>query len=415
MIRPPSRFDVVVAGRRGGKTFGTGIRLIDKATAPRSMVGYMAPTFGMSKRLMWDWLRQNIPREWVRSINRSDLVIELVNESKIMLFGGQAYDGARGLGFDHFEFDEVQDIPREAWSEVIRPALSDRRGSAGFKGTPKGKGNWLFDLWEHAALADDWGRFTFTTIEGGIVHPDEVEAARGSLDERTFRQEYEASFETSGSLVYYAFGDESIIDRAFDPGAPTVMTWDFNFTDVKPMVCQLVQRLPVDHPNVKGGESWVLTREFVFRNSNTEDTCRAVAEFFESVGFTGTLERTGDYSGNRRESSASKSDYAIIDSFFNRYRGWGSMPVTKPTKRIRDRVNALNACFRAADGTRRLFIDRGCRHTIEDLHRTEWKESSQALDADNGQRTDETDALSYFAYNWYPTDRPESRPANFSG
>ncbi|BCV05778.1 MAG: hypothetical protein CM15mV117_040 [Caudoviricetes sp.] len=52
---------------------------------------------------------------------------------------------------------------------------------------------------------DDWKRWSFTTIEGGNVPPEEVEAARGQLDGRTFKQEFEASFENLTGLVAVSF------------------------------------------------------------------------------------------------------------------------------------------------------------------------------------------------------------------
>lgn len=407
MIDAPCRFDVTVAGRRGGKTFGTGTRLLIEAGAgPNRRIGYMAPTYQMSKRLMWDWLRQHTPPDWIRSMNKSELTLELQNGSRIMLFTGERFDAVRGLGFDHFEFDEMQDIPLEAWTEVVRPALSDRQGSAGFKGTPKGTGNALFDLYREAGHTPGWSRYTYTTRDGGLVALSEIEAARSQLDERTFRQEYEASFETSGAIVYYAFDDTSIIDSGFRAGDETVMAWDFNSSDVKPMVCLLLQRRDV--PGGKPGDTWVVTKEFVYRNSNTVDTCQAIERFFEEQRFVGTLAVTGDYAGNRRESNATQSDYRIIENFFRNRSEYRRK--CRVTKAIRDRVAATNSAFRSADGTRKLFVDRSCTNLIEDLQRTQWKESGQGLDPDGGKRTDESDALSYFPYNWYPVDKAIPSP-----
>ena len=78
---------------------------------------------------------------------------------------------------------------------VIRPALADQRGSAFFISTPVGY-NHFHEMWEQAAELEDWQTFSFSTIEGGNVPPEEVELARRTLDERTFKQEFLASFET---------------------------------------------------------------------------------------------------------------------------------------------------------------------------------------------------------------------------
>ena len=88
-------------------------------------------------------------------------------------------------------------MDQDVWAEVIRPALADKQGWALFISTPDGTASWFYDMWCFCGETerDDWQRWSFTTIEGGNVAPEEVEAARGQLDARTFRQEFEASFE----------------------------------------------------------------------------------------------------------------------------------------------------------------------------------------------------------------------------
>lgn len=70
------------------------------------------------------------------------------------------------------------------------------------------------------------------------------------------------------------------------------------------------------------------------------------------------------------------------------------------------RVSATNSLLRSADGTTRLYFNPpsvpGMKDLIEDIERVEWKESGQGLNDAGGQRTDETDALSYMPYNFHP-------------
>lgn len=391
-----ARFQVTVAGRRGGKTFGTGVRILQEATKPGSMIGYMAPNRRMAKRLMWQWLERYTPPEWIKGKpNQSDLIMTLVNGSVIALYSGEAFEAARGEGFNHFEFDEMQGIPREAWTEVIRPALSDRRGSAGFRGTPKGRANVLFDLFQQGQSSPGWSTHTYTTLEGGLVHPEEIELARAELDERTFQQEYEASFVTSGGLVYYAFDRAINVHKTpveLNPNERLILTWDFNATEIKPMCCFALQGTP---------ERYTVIHGFVYRNSNTEETAKAVRAWLDGAGFHGPIDITGDHAGKRSESNASLSDYEIIRNFFPNAR-----IKTTPVRNIRDRVNATNSLLRSADGTHRLFFNPpsvpGMRDLIEDIERVEWKDSGQGLNDAGGQRTDETDALSYMPYNFHP-------------
>ena len=85
--------------------------------------------------------------------------------------------------------------------------MADKQGWALFISTPDGTASWFYDMWCFCGEQelDDWQRWSFTTIEGGNVGPEEVEAAKSQLDPRTFRQEFEASFENLTGLVAVSF------------------------------------------------------------------------------------------------------------------------------------------------------------------------------------------------------------------
>jgi hypothetical protein len=61
-------------------------------------------------------------------------------------------------------------------------------------GTPKGYGNWAYELYLKGKQDDDWESFQYTTIEGGMVSAEELEQAKQDVDIRTFRQEFEGAF-----------------------------------------------------------------------------------------------------------------------------------------------------------------------------------------------------------------------------
>ena len=119
--------------------------------------------------------------------------------------------------------------------------------------------------------------------------------------------------------------------------------------------------------------------------------------------FNGTLNVTGDYAGIRTttQSDASRSDYVIIADKFKNYKDYKRR--IKPTKSIKDRVNAINAMFRNASGDIRMFINvNKCPRLHKDLINVEWSESGFKLNSTNKDLTHASDALSYFAYNYYP-------------
>ena len=218
------RFRVLVAGRRFGKSYLSCIELLRGAIdKPGETFFYCAPTYRMAKDIAWKTLKQLVPKMWVKSKNESDLKIELVNGSMIELKGTENAMALRGRSLSGCVLDEAAFMDSGVWFEVLRPALADKQGWALFISTPEGTASWFYDLWCFAGEEEnDWKRWSYTTIEGGNVPPEEVEAARAQLDPRTFRQEFEASFENLSGLVAINFSEENIeqICRRYSPTTP---------------------------------------------------------------------------------------------------------------------------------------------------------------------------------------------------
>jgi hypothetical protein len=190
----PMRFRVVCAGRRWGKTHFALRELARFASQPDQLCYYVAPSYKMAKNIMWKKIKKKLVNlNWVRKINETELTLELVNGSIIMLKGADNFDSLRGVGLNFLVMDEVADIDPAAFYEVLRPTLSDTNGHALLIGTPKGM-NYFKDLFDNAQTKRGWMSWQFTTLQGGNVPEEEVEAARQDLDSRTFKQEYEATF-----------------------------------------------------------------------------------------------------------------------------------------------------------------------------------------------------------------------------
>lgn len=388
------RFRIVIAGRRFGKTTLARAEILLEAAKPNRNIVYVAPTYSMAKRLMWKPLLKAIPPGWIREKSTTDLTLTLKTGSRVILAGSKNYDNLRGDGNDLVIFDEPADIAREAWEEAARPSLSDRKGRALFIGTPKGRGNWTYDLFTDP----EWRAHEYTTLDGGWVDAEELESAARQLDPRTYRQEYEAKFEDHSGLVYYAFSAKNIQATPVQTGADSWLCWDFNAGE-RPMAVLFVQRRV-------GGRGYGVVREFVYTNTNTEEMCEAIEKYLHAQRFTGRLSVTGDYSGNRRESSASKSDYLIIEQHFknwgeNARRDVGYEKRARPVQAIQDRVNALNSMF-SNEGAKRVVVDPSCRQLIRGLQRVTWHPNGGKLAETSIGEIDPTDALSYLAYNYHP-------------
>ncbi len=227
-----NRFRVLVAGRRFGKSYLSCIELFTKALErPGETFFYCAPTYRMAKDIAWKTLKKIIPKAYIRSKNETDLRLDLVNDSTIELKGTENAMALRGRSLAGVVLDEAAFMDSEVWFEVIRPALADKQGWALFISTPDGTASWFYDLWCFCEedKTGDWIRWCYTTIQGGNVPAHEIEAARAQLDARTFRQEFEASFENLSGLVAVSFDDANISTEAQDISVlPLLLGVDFN-------------------------------------------------------------------------------------------------------------------------------------------------------------------------------------------
>src|SRR5262245_3422510 len=123
------RFAILVCHRRAGKTVASLNDLIMRATKiPNGRFAYIAPFYAQAKDVAWDYLKHYSAPLLADNPNESELRVDLVNGSRIRLYGADNADRLRGLGFDAVICDEFADWRSGVWSEILRPALSDRQG-----------------------------------------------------------------------------------------------------------------------------------------------------------------------------------------------------------------------------------------------------------------------------------------------
>ena len=239
VITDETRFRVLISGRRFGKTYLAISELARFARFPNKKVWYVAPTYRQAKSICWSELKQRLDKvNWISKINNSDLSIELVNGSTIALRGADNEQSLRGIGLDFLCMDEFADIHPSAWFEVLRPTLSDKLGSALFCGTPRGFGNWAYDLYSKGLADKEWKSFQFSTLDGEQVSEKEIDQAKDDLDERTFQQEYLASFVNYSGMIYYNFDRNKNIINEFNKNFNTLwIGLDFNVDPMAAVVC----------------------------------------------------------------------------------------------------------------------------------------------------------------------------------
>lgn len=199
-----SRFKVVAAGRRCGKSRLSAVTLlIEGLNCPAgSSVMYVAPTLGQARTIIWDLLHE-LGRPIIKSSHINNLEVTLVNGRKILVRGADNPDSLRGVSLTYVVLDEASFIKPDIWERVIRAALSDKKGRALFISTPSGR-NWFYDLFNlgKEETDEEWKSWHKTTADNETIDPKEIEAAKRTLSSFAFKQEYLSSFDTTGADVF---------------------------------------------------------------------------------------------------------------------------------------------------------------------------------------------------------------------
>ena len=384
VIDSKSRFRILVSGRRFGKTFLAINELARIARFPNKKVWYVAPTYRQAKSICWsdlcDRLRQH---NWINEVNNSDLTVILRNNSKISLRGADNEQSLRGVGLDFLVMDEFADIDKSAWYEVLRPTLSDTQGHALFCGTPRGFGNWAYDMYVKGQSDKEWESFKYTTLEGGQVPKDQITQAESDLDERTFQQEYLASFVNYAGMIYYNFDRKlHLINEYKKPYSVLHIGLDFNVDPMCAIVCI------IENDNI------IIIDEIQIWSSNTNEMVDEIKRRYNTK-----VKIYPDPSARQRKTSAGgMTDLAILKNAGLEVFCKNRAPF------VRDRINSVNAKLKNAKGKVSMYIVNSCKNMIKSIERQIYKEGTHTPDKDSGY-DHFNDALGYMVEYNFPLRR----------
>jgi len=385
VIKDKARFRVLITGRRFGKTYLAINELAKFASVSNQKVWYVAPTYRQAKQICWAELKDKlIEHKWVKNVNNSDLTITLKNNSKITLRGADNEQSLRGVGLNFIVLDEFADIHKEAWYEVLRPTLSDTGGHALFCGSPRGFGNWSYELFKQGETSKEWSSYKYTTLEGGQVSDSEVEQAKQDLDIRTFQQEYEATFVNYSGMIYYNFNrQKNIIEKYERDSAFLHIGLDFNVDPMTAVVC-IIERDIV-----------IVVDEIQIYSSNTQEMCDEIRNRYRNKNIV----VYPDPSARQRKTSAGGfTDISILKNAGFDVRCRNTAPL------VRDRINSVNSKLKNVNGKNNLFIVKSCKNVIKSIERQIYKEGTHIPDKDSGY-DHMNDALGYLVEFNFPLRR----------
>ena len=270
------RFNVEVLHRRAGKSVFKINKLIERAIEcpfDDGRYAYCGPTYAQTEDIAWFYLLQftkDIPG--VRE-EKSKLAVHIPTRrgstARIRLYGlDSPKQRIRGLYMDGCVFDEFAWIPPSAWTEQVRPMLTDsnRKGVdingnenqwADFIFTPFGR-NHAHTAFRNASLwaqglsvtsvdplsgdettveRDDYFAYLLKASESGLIDPTELASARIDMGSAKYEQEYECSFDAAVEGAIYAREIEEarqqgrIGAQPWNKLLPVNTAWDLGWDD----------------------------------------------------------------------------------------------------------------------------------------------------------------------------------------
>ena len=195
ILREAKRYNVLACGRRFGKTTLGGNLLSDPVLKDALPCAWFAPTYRLLEEAYNDHKRiyQPVIR---RAVQTPAPRIELITGAAIDYWTlDDPSTVARGRKYKRVIIDEAAMARHleQAWTEAIRPTLTDYKGDAFFLSTPKGS-NYFKTLYGMAGQDEDWMAWQMPTTANPWIDPEEVDKAGESLPSIAFRQEYLAEF-----------------------------------------------------------------------------------------------------------------------------------------------------------------------------------------------------------------------------
>ena len=372
IITHPARFKVVVAGRRWGKSYLSLMWLLTKEIQPNERRWIVGPTYRQLKNTSWPILRAVMRQYEGAVINETELSIKLPNDAEISLKGAEQENNLRGSGLDMVVMEEFSYIKPHVYEEIIYPMLTTTQGETLFIGTPNSFDH-LYDYYLRGQSDTDWKSWQFTTLQGGFVPEEEIERAKSTMDEPTFKTEFLADFVSTGNRAAYNFDRKVHVKQAEELTANLFWGLDFNVSFMTAVLACEYSDGTIHYFD-----------EIRLSNSNTEQLAQAMKKVAPNINVF------PDSSGRARSTTSNKSDHIILmDNGFN-------VIARKANPPIIDRLAALNRMLSDANGKVRMTVDPKCIYLIKDLEQVQRSRDGKIDKIKDISLTHALDACSYY-------------------
>jgi len=421
VFNDPAKHKIVIAGRQFGKSILMDEECIKTAIdIPFAKCWIVAPTIARCKRIHWDNLINRLKYlKWIskpEQFRLSDSSIKLNNGSEIYLKSFENPATLVGEGLDFLGLDEFNSkyVPKmDSLFEIqLLPTLIARNGRLFVISTPNGYDK-LYELYlmglndeTNEKYDPDFKSWLFKSIDNPFLNPKEIEKARKRSSAMAFRQEWEASFESSSNSVYNEFNRTiHIKPLEFDRELPLCLTFDFNVALMTTSVCQIRDCIDT---NTEQDKVIHVLKSINTENASTQRQCDEIRFWLNQTNWTNEVYIYGDASGTQRETQSNElnSDWEIVRNNFP--EAYFNVPTKNP--RVRDRVNAVNMKLKNAEGKIGIFINiNDCFPIIQDLEKVRYKGDVPDKSQEGDKLVHNSDNLGYLIHQEFPVE------ASFTG
>jgi hypothetical protein len=317
---------------------------------------------------------RSVFRQWQGAIiNESELSIKLPNNAEISIKGAEQENNLRGATLNKVVMEEFSYIKPNVYEEIIYPMLTTTQGETLFIGTPNSFDH-LYDYYLRGQSDDpDWRSWQYTTVQGGFVSQEEVDKAKATMDEVTFKSEFMADFVSTGNRVAYNFDRKIHIKKAKELSPNLFWGMDFNCDYMSSVLGCTYSDGSIHY-----------FHEIRQSNSNTEQMCVAMKKIAPHIPVY------PDSAGSARSTTSHRSDHQIL-------KDYGFQVIAKKANPpVIDRINALNRMLKDANGRIKMTVDPSCKYLIKDLEQCQRDRAGKIEKTKDISLTHALDACSYY-------------------
>ena len=194
----------VVVGRQFGKTLmSINLLMYYGLNNNNSKILWISPVYAQCGKVFQQIYQALQPAGLIKSANKADFLIQLVNGTSIYFKSSERPETIRGLSINYAFIDEAQDCKDLAWKQSILPTLTAAGKKCIITGTPKRK-NWFYDIFMLGKSKDHPNHKSYhgSSVDSPYVSTDFIEEQKRTLPPKIFKQEFLAEWQDNEGAVF---------------------------------------------------------------------------------------------------------------------------------------------------------------------------------------------------------------------